>query len=121
MKAIFICHTNLPAEMHVLQECRSAATLHRSHQASVIVQGMHAGLLFAGMAVVGLVGIMPAAFVADHLGRKWTIVPSAVGLASAILIMANTGRASLFPGGLRLSQDQRSPDFALFQLHGPVG
>lgn len=53
--------------------------------------GLSAGLLFAGMAVVSLVSIMPAAFVADHLGRKWTIVPSAICLASAILLMAHTG------------------------------
>ena len=56
-----------------------------------------AGLLFAGMAVVGLIGIMPAASVADKLGRKWTIVPSCVGMAGAILIMASTGVSSLPP------------------------
>jgi len=49
-----------------------------------------AGLLFAGMAVVSLVGVMPAAWVADHLGRKWTIVPSCLGLAAALLLMAAT-------------------------------
>lgn len=47
------------------------------------------------MAVISLVGIMPAAFVADKLGRKWTIVPSCVGLAGALLLMAFTGRPSL--------------------------
>ena len=48
------------------------------------------GLLFAGMAVVSLVGVMPAAWVADHLGRKWTIVPSCLGLAASLLLMAAT-------------------------------
>lgn len=43
------------------------------------------------MAVVSLVGVMPAAHVADHLGRKWTIVPSCLGLAAALCIMAKTG------------------------------
>ena len=51
----------------------------------------HAGLIFAGMAVISLVGVMPAAHVADHLGRKWTIVPSSLGLAAALLLMATTG------------------------------
>lgn len=45
------------------------------------------------MAVVSLVGVMPAAHVADHLGRKWTIVPSSLGLAAALLLMATTGDA----------------------------
>lgn len=53
-----------------------------------------AGLLFAGMAVISLVGIMPASFVADKLGRKWTIVPSCLGLAASLLLMALTGDAS---------------------------
>ena len=42
------------------------------------------------MAVVSLVGVMPAAWVADHLGRKWTIVPSCLGLAASLLLMAAT-------------------------------
>ncbi len=50
-----------------------------------------AGLLFAAMAVVSFVGVMPASFVADKLGRKWTIVPSCLGLAGALLLMAFTG------------------------------
>ena len=49
------------------------------------------------MAVVSLVGVMPAAHVADHLGRKWTIVPSSLGLAAALLLMATTGDASSRP------------------------
>lgn len=50
-----------------------------------------AGLLFAAMAVVSFVGVMPASFVADKLGRKWTIMPSCLGLAGALLLMAITG------------------------------
>ena len=50
-----------------------------------------AGLLFAAMAVVSFVGVMPASFVADKLGRKWTIMPSCLGLAGALLLMAVTG------------------------------
>ena len=52
---------------------------------------LRAGLLFAAMAVVSFVGVMPASFVADKLGRKWTIVPSCLGLAGALLLMAVTG------------------------------
>ena len=51
----------------------------------------HAGLLFAAMAVVSFVGVMPASFVADKFGRKWTIMPSCLGLAGALLLMAVTG------------------------------
>ena len=43
------------------------------------------------MAVVSFVGVMPASFVADKLGRKWTIMPSCLGLAGALLLMAITG------------------------------
>ncbi|BDA45298.1 probable quinolone resistance protein NorA at N-terminal half [Coccomyxa sp. Obi] len=60
------------------------------------------GLLYALMAVIALVGIMPAAFVADKLGRKWTIVPSCFGLAGSLLLMAVTGRQELFIGAMML-------------------
>lgn len=55
-----------------------------------------AGLIFAAMAVISLVGVMPAAHVADHLGRKWTILPSCLGLAAALCIMARTGEPFAF-------------------------
>lgn len=54
------------------------------------------GFIFAGMAVVSLVGVMPAAHVADSLGRKWTIMPSCLGLSAALCIMAMTGRMEGF-------------------------
>eukprot|EP00891_Asterochloris_glomerata_P001245 jgi/Astpho2/1245/fgenesh1_pg.00023_%23_12_t len=54
------------------------------------------GLLFSGMAVVSLVLVMPASFVADKLGRKWTIVPGCVGLAAALGLMAAAGNAAFF-------------------------
>ncbi len=60
----------------------------------------HAGLIFAGMAVVSLVGVMPAAHVADSLGRKWTIMPSCLGLAAALCIMAKTGLNALYNGNV---------------------
>lgn len=53
-----------------------------------------AGLLFAVMSTVSLMGIMPAATVSDHLGRKWTIVPACLALAAALVIMASTGTSS---------------------------
>ena len=43
------------------------------------------------MAVVGFLLIMPASIISDRLGRKWTIVPSCVAIASACLLMAATG------------------------------
>ena len=51
----------------------------------------HAGLLFSGMAVVSLLLVMPASVAADKLGRKWTIVPSCIGLAAALGLMAAAG------------------------------
>lgn len=57
----------------------------------VLIPWCCTGLIFAGMAVISLVGVMPAAFVADHLGRKWTIVPSCLGLALSLIAMAMTG------------------------------
>ena len=48
------------------------------------------------MAVISLVGVMPAAHVADSLGRKWTLMPSCLGLAAALCIMAMTGRIEGF-------------------------
>ena len=43
------------------------------------------------MAVVSFLVILPASRVSDRLGRKWTIVPSAVAMASALLLMAAAG------------------------------
>ena len=54
-----------------------------------------AGFIFAGMAVVGFLLIMPASIISDRLGRKWTIVPSCVAIASACLLMAATGVLTL--------------------------
>ncbi len=50
-----------------------------------------AGFIFAGMAVVGFLLIMPASVISDRLGRKWTIVPSCIAIASACVLMAATG------------------------------
>ncbi|KAK9864537.1 hypothetical protein WJX84_006292 [Apatococcus fuscideae] len=54
------------------------------------------GLLFAGMGLISLMGTMPASWVADKLGRKWTIVPSCVGLAAALALMGATGNPHIF-------------------------
>lgn len=50
-----------------------------------------AGFVFAGMAVVSFLVILPASRVSDRLGRKWTIVPSAIAMATALLLMAAAG------------------------------
>ena len=68
----------------------SGRALLAGHVLSLCVPGC-AGLLFAAMAVVSFVGVMPASLVADKLGRKWTIMPSCLGLAGALLLMAVTG------------------------------
>ncbi len=47
--------------------------------------------------MVSLVLVMPASFVADKLGRKWTIVPSCVGLAAALGLMAGAGENCSLP------------------------
>lgn len=60
------------------------------------------GLLFAVMSTVSLMGIMPAATVSDHLGRKWTIVPACLALAAALVIMASTGQMAVFAGAAML-------------------
>ena len=52
-----------------------------------------AGFIFAGMAVVGFLLIMPASVISDRLGRKWTIVPSCIAIASACVLMAATGES----------------------------
>ncbi|KAK9866843.1 hypothetical protein WJX84_004388 [Apatococcus fuscideae] len=54
------------------------------------------GLLFAGMGLISLLGTLPASFVADKLGRKWTIVPSCVGLAAALALMGATCNPNIF-------------------------
>ena len=41
--------------------------------------------------MVSLLLVMPASFAADKLGRKRTIVPSCVGLAAALGLMAAAG------------------------------
>ena len=77
------------------RRCRGVRMFRRASAAvsltAAAARALHAGLLFAGMAVISLAGTMPAALVADSLGRKWTIVPSCLGLASALLLMAVTG------------------------------
>ena len=74
-----------------------------------------AGLLFAAMAVVSFVGVMPASFVADKLGRKWTIMPSCLGLAGALLLMAFTGSSEAANQCVRT---RRLSDVAFLHVRG---
>jgi hypothetical protein len=56
------------------------------------------------MGIISLFAVMPASWVADHMGRKWTIVPSCLGLACALLLMAATGMSpSAFDSYLQLT------------------
>lgn len=43
------------------------------------------------MAVVSLIVVLPASMAADRLGRKWTIIPSCIGMAAALGLMALSG------------------------------
>ena len=54
------------------------------------------GGVFTAMALINLVGLVPAAFVADRFGRKWAIVPSGLVVGAAFLLMAGTASHSLF-------------------------
>jgi MFS family permease len=77
-----------------------SATIHRSlvparrPRVFVRVHGCP-GFIFAGMAVISLICIMPASLAADRLGRKWTIVPSCACLGVSLLLMAVTGVARM--------------------------
>lgn len=53
-----------------------------------------AGMTFSAMAVVSLMVVLPASMAADTLGRKWTIIPSCLGIAIALSLMAVSGRNS---------------------------
>jgi len=46
------------------------------------------GVLFASMAIINLVGVAPASWVADRFGRKWAIVPAGVLVGAALVAMA---------------------------------
>jgi DHA1 family multidrug resistance protein-like MFS transporter len=54
------------------------------------------GGLFAVMAIINLLGVGPAAWVADRFGRKWAIVPAGVLVAAALLLMATAGDNQTF-------------------------
>eukprot|EP00193_Tetraselmis_chui_P021377 CAMPEP_0177780048 /NCGR_PEP_ID=MMETSP0491_2-20121128/16976_1 /TAXON_ID=63592 /ORGANISM="Tetraselmis chuii, Strain PLY429" /LENGTH=167 /DNA_ID=CAMNT_0019299755 /DNA_START=1 /DNA_END=504 /DNA_ORIENTATION=- len=46
--------------------------------------------MFASMAALNVVGVIPAATLADRWGRKKTIVPAGMGLAASLVLMAST-------------------------------
>ena len=52
---------------------------------------MYPGMTFSAMAIVSLMVVMPASMAADKLGRKWTIIPSCLGMAAALSLMAVSG------------------------------
>lgn len=54
------------------------------------------GLVFTGMALVNIAGLAPAAYVADHFGRKWAIVPSGLVMAASLILMALADSRQLF-------------------------
>ncbi|MEE8558432.1 MAG: MFS transporter [Myxococcota bacterium] len=54
------------------------------------------GGLFTVMAMINLVGIAPAAVVADRFGRKWAIVPSGLIIGVALVLMAGVKTPSVF-------------------------
>jgi MFS transporter, DHA1 family, multidrug resistance protein len=46
------------------------------------------GLVFTAMAAINMVGLAPAAWLADHLGRKHAIVPSGIAVAAALALLS---------------------------------
>jgi MFS family permease len=54
------------------------------------------GAVFTAMAMINLVGLAPAAIVADRFGRKSAIVPSGVIIGVALILMANSNSNLLF-------------------------
>lgn len=48
-------------------------------------------MTFSAMAVVSLMVVMLASMAANKLGRKWTIIPSCLGMAAALSLMAVSG------------------------------
>ncbi len=60
------------------------------------------GALFAAMAIINLLGVAPAAWVADRFGRKWAIVPAGVLVGAALLMMAAAGTGVTFAAAAAL-------------------
>ena len=54
------------------------------------------GLLFTVLSAVTLVGLAPAAFIADRLGRKWAIVPSGLVVSASLALMASVDHTAWF-------------------------
>ncbi len=54
------------------------------------------GVLFTGLATITLVGLAPAAFIADKLGRKWAIVPSGLVVSASLALMASVDDTAWF-------------------------
>lgn len=54
------------------------------------------GALFTAMALINLIGLAPAAQVADRFGRKWAIVPSGLVVSSGLALMAADAGQPLF-------------------------
>ena len=50
-------------------------------------------MTFSCMAVVSLMVVMPASMASDQVGRKWTIIPSCLGMAAALSLMAFSGHS----------------------------
>lgn len=74
----------------VLLQCKCMA-------GQAVVSELHpgcAGFIFASMACTSLVITQPAAWLADRYGRKAIIMPSCLGVAASIILMAVFGAPS---------------------------
>lgn len=56
------------------------------------------GLLFTTMALISLLGLGPATFIADRYGRKWAIVPPGLVTALGLVLLANSHTVAIFVG-----------------------
>lgn len=54
------------------------------------------GVLFTVLSTITLVGLAPAAFIADKLGRKWAIVPSGLVVSASLALMASVDHTAWF-------------------------
>lgn len=62
------------------------------------------GLIFTAMAVVNMVGLAPAAWLADNVGRKHAIVPSGLAVGAAlVLLSAGDSKSAFLIGALALA------------------
>ena len=54
------------------------------------------GVVFSAMAILNMLLVLPSAYVSDHIGRKWMIVPSGVLVGVSMVLIAWAPSYALF-------------------------